>query len=137
MSRQEEIVYGVAGTIGRRSETTTANGESVWFFAAIVFTLALSSLTMSVSRLVNGHSPNPGRSWNATLNGHLEPMKNSPVPNFYPWAALPTFPARPEANGEIRGKVVYEGTLPKYKPLDMVNEPICAKHYTTPQLPES
>ena len=137
MSCQEQIVYGVAGTIGRRGETATAKGKIVSFFTAIVFTFALSSLSMSVSRLVNGHPPNPSRSWDVALNRHLETMENSPAQNYYPWAALPAFPARPEANGEIRGKVIYEGTLPKYKPLDMVNEPTCAKHYTTPQLPEN
>jgi hypothetical protein len=127
----------VAGTIRRRSETATANRESLSFFAAIIWILALSPFAMTVTRLLNGHVLAPGRSWNVELNRPLEPIKSSPVPSFYPWAALPTIPARPEANGEIRGKVIYEGTLPKYKPLDMVNEPSCAKHYTAPQLPEN
>jgi hypothetical protein len=92
---------------------------------------------MTVTRLLNAHALAPGRSWNEALNGRLTPAENSPARNYYPWATLTTFPARHEANGEIRGKVIYEGTLPKYKPLDMVNEPTCAKHYTTPQLPEN
>jgi hypothetical protein len=130
-------VYEVATIIRQRTDTATANGVSVSLIAAIAFSLVLSSFGMSITRLLNSHVPASGRSSNAAINSHLEPLENGPVTNFHPWAALPAFPARTEANGEIRGKVIFEGTLPKYKPLDMINEPTCAKHYTTPQLPEN
>src|ERR1700757_1769191 len=102
MSCQEEIVYGVAGTSGRRGETPSETGKIVSFFTRFLFTLALSSLKMTVPRLVNGHPPNPSRSWNVALNGHLETMENSPARNYYPWAALPMSPASPEENGGIK-----------------------------------
>ena len=42
----------------------------------------------------------------------------------------------PSSSGRLVGKVSYEGTPKKYKPIEMVNEPSCAKLYATPLLPE-
>lgn len=50
-------------------------------------------------------------------------------------SAVPTAGQKP--GGTISGKVTYEGTLPKMKPIDMSGEPSCAKMYATPQLTES
>jgi len=41
------------------------------------------------------------------------------------------------AGGTVSGKVTYEGTPAKMKPIDMSKEPSCAKIYTTPALNES
>jgi plastocyanin len=41
------------------------------------------------------------------------------------------------AGGNISGKVTYEGTPAKMKPIDMSKEPSCAKMYTTPQTSEN
>jgi plastocyanin len=41
------------------------------------------------------------------------------------------------AGGTVTGKVTYEGTPAKMKPIDMSKEPSCAKMYTTPQLAET
>jgi plastocyanin len=41
------------------------------------------------------------------------------------------------AGGMISGKVTYEGTPARMKPIDMSKEPSCAKMYTTPQLVET
>lgn len=41
------------------------------------------------------------------------------------------------AGGTVSGKVTYEGTPAKMKPIDMSKEPSCAKMYTTPQLVET
>ena len=41
------------------------------------------------------------------------------------------------AGGTVSGKVTYEGTPAKMKPIDMSKEPSCAKMYTTPQLGET
>jgi plastocyanin len=40
------------------------------------------------------------------------------------------------AGGTIAGKVTYEGTPAKMKPIDMSKEPSCAKMYATPQYAE-
>jgi hypothetical protein len=40
-------------------------------------------------------------------------------------------------NGGISGKVTYEGTPAKQKPIDMSKEPSCAKMYTTPVTTET
>ena len=130
-------MYDVAGTLRQQTKTMTANGACVQFSIAIMLSLTLLLFVMSDTHLLNGHAVLPARSWNATLNGHLEAAEFSPVPTFNPWTAVLALPARPDAHGEIRGKVTYEGTLPKFRPLDMVNEPTCAKHYTTPVLPEN
>ncbi len=39
--------------------------------------------------------------------------------------------------GTVSGKVTYEGTSVKMKPIDMSREPSCAKMYATPQLAET
>jgi plastocyanin len=39
--------------------------------------------------------------------------------------------------GTITGKVTYEGTPPKLRPIDMNKEPACAKMYQTPSTSES
>ena len=40
--------------------------------------------------------------------------------------------ARPAASGTITGKVIYTGTPPKMKPIDMSKEPVCAKEHNPP-----
>ena len=45
--------------------------------------------------------------------------------------------AGPPANGAISGKVTYEGTPAKMKPIDMSKEPSCAKMYPTPPFAET
>jgi hypothetical protein len=44
--------------------------------------------------------------------------------------------ARP-GGGTITGKITYEGTPAKQKPIDMSKEPSCAKQYTTPPTTET
>ena len=41
------------------------------------------------------------------------------------------------AGGTVTGKVTYEGTPAKMKPIDMSKEPSCAKMYTTPPVAET
>src|SRR5580658_8806904 len=41
------------------------------------------------------------------------------------------------AGGTVSGKVTYEGTPAKMKPIDMSKEPSCAKMYPTPPLAET
>jgi hypothetical protein len=45
--------------------------------------------------------------------------------------------AGPPAGGTISGKVTYEGTPAKMKPIDMSKEPSCAKMYATPPMAEN
>src|SRR4249920_3428705 len=45
--------------------------------------------------------------------------------------------AGPPSGGTVSGKVTYEGTPAKMKPIDMSKEPVCAKMYTTPPTSES
>src|SRR5260221_699268 len=41
------------------------------------------------------------------------------------------------AGGTVSGKVTYEGTPAKMKPIDMSKEPSCAKMYSTPPIAET
>lgn len=41
------------------------------------------------------------------------------------------------SGGTVSGKVTYEGTPPKMKPIDMSMEPSCAKMYATPPIAET
>jgi Carboxypeptidase regulatory-like domain len=43
----------------------------------------------------------------------------------------------PAGGGTVSGKVTYEGTPAKQKPIDMSKEPSCAKQYTTPPATET
>jgi hypothetical protein len=130
-------VYEVAGMIVGRKEVITAGRAALEVLAAAVISIALPSFAVSVASLLRNHARIPMGSSSITTSGRPEFIENGPLPNFYPWAAPSRSPARPDASGAIRGRIAYEGTLPKYKPLDMVNEPTCAKHYTTPVLPEN
>ena len=111
-------MYEILGTNHQKTETT-ANGTNVKLIAAILFGLAFCSSVLQFNRLSNSRA------------------STEAVQYFNRWTALSKLPASPDASGMVTGKVSYEGTLPKYKPLDMVNEPTCAKHYTTPVLPEN
>src|ERR1700732_955379 len=51
-------------------------------------------------------------------------------------AAVTTTSAVP-GGGTVSGKVTYEGTPAKQKPIDMSKEPSCAKQYTTPPTTET
>ena len=57
------------------------------------------------------------------------------APHAVLFAAFP-IPADPNAPGTLNGRVTYEGTLKKFKPIDMSAEPNCAKFYSTPLFPE-
>ncbi len=46
-------------------------------------------------------------------------------------------PGKPAGGGTVSGKVTYEGTPAKQKPIDMSKEPSCAKQYTTPTATET
>jgi hypothetical protein len=46
-------------------------------------------------------------------------------------------PPKPAGGGTVSGKVTYEGTPAKQKPIDMSKEPSCAKQYTTPPTTET
>jgi hypothetical protein len=56
-------------------------------------------------------------------------------PNPEALAAIPTA-AAPSSSVTLNGRVTFEGTLKKYRPIDMSAEPNCAKIYTTPPMPE-
>ena len=43
----------------------------------------------------------------------------------------------PAGNASITGKVVYTGTPPKMKPIDMAKEPSCAKQHESPVMTEN
>src|ERR1700722_11795086 len=43
----------------------------------------------------------------------------------------------PPSGGAVSGKITYEGTPAKQKPIDMSKEPSCAKQYTTPATTET
>jgi plastocyanin len=47
-------------------------------------------------------------------------------------SAMVVLAAPPAGTGTITGKVVYTGTPPKMKPIDMSKEPTCAKQHATP-----
>lgn len=57
--------------------------------------------------------------------------------NFYTGSTTPEPSSIPPSASIVSGKVTYEGTPPKYRPLDMTNEPTCAKTYATPPMPEA
>jgi plastocyanin len=57
--------------------------------------------------------------------------------NFIHWPKSPE-PAAPVApSGVVKGKIKYEGILPKAKRVDMSKEPNCAKQYDTPPMTEN
>ena len=130
-------MYEVVGTISERSSAKTTNRAGLDVLTAIVLIVALSPSVMSVTRAWSRRAPTPARSSIVAANVRPEPTENSAAPSYSPPSAPAAPPAHPDARGEIKGMVTYEGALPKFKPLNMVNEPTCAKHYMTPVFPEN
>jgi len=130
-------VYEVVGTISERRETATTSRAGVEvshrdcnkFGALAVHDECHASFQRPCS--------NSCAFVACDVQCPSELTENGPAPPSHPWSAPFAFPTHPEAGGEIRGKVTYEGTLPKSKPVSMVNEPTCAKHYTAPVFPEN
>ena len=52
-------------------------------------------------------------------------------------ASAVAFAGRNPGGGIVSGKVTYEGTPAKMKPIDMSKEPSCAKMYATPPMAET
>jgi plastocyanin len=52
-------------------------------------------------------------------------------------SAMVVLAAPPAGSGTITGKVVYTGTPPKMKPIDMSKEPSCAKQHASPIMTEN
>jgi hypothetical protein len=134
ISHQEEVVYEVAGTLNERTGVKTTNRAGFDVRAAIVLIFAFSPFVMIFAGPSSRRAPTSVFSSNVAANGRPEYAENSAAPGYY---SRSTPPAHPEAKGEIRGRVTYEGTLPKFKPLNMVNEPSCANHHTAPVFPEN
>jgi plastocyanin len=65
------------------------------------------------------------------------PMKQVVVVGLAMLAVATAAKAGPPAGGTISGKVTYEGTPARMKPIDMSKEPSCAKMYTTPPMAET
>jgi Carboxypeptidase regulatory-like domain len=124
-------VYEVAGTISERTEAKATKQAGIDVRKAVVLIFALSPFVASVIRPLNHRAPTHAFSSNVGTSHRPEPTENSAAPGYHPRSTPP------EARGEIRGTVTYEGTLPKFKPLNMVNEPSCANHYTAPVFPEN
>ena len=61
------------------------------------------------------------------------------VRDNHPASSVPfmTITTDSQSTGELTGKVTYEGTPKKFKPIDMSAEPNCKKFYDTPPLPEA
>jgi hypothetical protein len=131
---QEEVVYEVAGTADERAAAKITNRAGFDIPTAVVLIFALSPLVTNVIRPLSHRAPNPAFLSNVGTNIRPEHAENSAAPPNY---SLSTPPVHPDAKGEIKGRVTYEGTLPKFKPLNMVNEPTCANHYTGPVFPEN
>jgi hypothetical protein len=112
---QEEVVYEVAGTISERTEAKTTKQAGIDVRKAVVLIFALSPFVASVIRPLNHRAPTHAFSSNVGTNIRPEQTENSASPSYFPRSA------HPEARGEIRGRITYEGTLPKFKPLNMVN----------------
>jgi plastocyanin len=56
--------------------------------------------------------------------------------SFFASPAALALPSSPSAPGTLNGRVTYDGTPMKLKPINMSAEPNCAKFYTTPVMPE-
>jgi plastocyanin len=85
------------------------------------FNFAQPALSSRVAALDPGFFPGLARALFVTGHNALEP--------------LPA-PAAPDAPGTLNGKVTYEGTPKKFRPIDMSAEPNCAKFYSSAPMPD-
>lgn len=112
--------------------------SALFLCAAVFYLVAVVPNTLQF----NVRSNNPAHSAIsanlALFKPTFDPVPATSVfaPNPASAAALSTAP-NPNAPATLNGKVTYEGTPKKYKPIDMSAEPSCAKFYSSaPPMPE-
>ena len=64
------------------------------------------------------------------------PFELRSVRSYFASPATLFTPADPSSPGTLNGRVTYDGTPKKLRPIDMSAEPNCAKFYSTPPMPE-
>jgi plastocyanin len=64
------------------------------------------------------------------------PFELRSVHSYFASPATFFAPADPSSPGTLNGRVTYDGTPKKLRPIDMSAEPNCAKFYNTPPMPE-
>ena len=111
---------------------------SAWFVCLAAFYLIAvvpDTLQFSVHPTIPGHSAFPVNL--AAFHPTFDPVPANSLfaPNPPNVAALTASPA-PDAHATLNGKVTYEGTPKKYKPIDMSAEPNCAKFYSSAPMPD-
>lgn len=70
-------------------------------------------------------------------DGFALSVATSLFPSKAATVSVPSDPSSPPSEGNIIGKVTFDGTPAKYKQIDMSPEPNCAKFYTSPPMPEA
>lgn len=125
-----------AATLSARTHGAAVVTASLPVLTAFFLTLMVAKLTELGPNLVKSDQPIFARPSKASMNGSLQFSPSGLALMPFPWTGVPPPAPQPVVSGTVIGKVTYEGTPPRYKPLDMSNEPACAKQYSTPQLPE-
>jgi len=104
----------------------------VFFFARSSSQLAPAELAPSPSALAYRLDTSASESAALPVRNLQHSLFASPATYF---TALP-LAAVPSASLTLNGRVTYEGTLKKLRPIDMSAEPSCAKFYTAPLMPD-
>src|SRR5260370_40957395 len=99
---------------------------------------------MALKSSTHGESPGPDRLRNKAVVSQKKKFRRSKgmrtkhlfLAGVAILAAVATTSAVP-GGGTVSGKVTYEGTPAKQKPIDMSKEPSCAKQYATPLTTET
>ena len=128
-------MHNSAGTLSARNEGVTAARASPPVLAAILVALVVLQFSLRGANFASQSVLTRASSTRA--NGFSLFRASQLLPSLFSWTAAAAIPVPPVGSSVVSGKITYEGTPPKYKPLDMTNEPTCAKRYTTPPLPEA
>jgi plastocyanin len=98
--------------------------------ACCLFLLVPSSPRLSQLQLA------PSPSSRAYRLGAASPFELRSVHSYFASSATFFTSADPSSPGTLSGRVTYDGTPKKLKPIDMSAEPNCAKFYSAPPMPE-
>jgi plastocyanin len=121
IASQEGIVQFSAPSAPVPREATVATLTHLQSFSALFVCLTVGFLSAFV--------------FNVTHSGSFQLRNANAMLSAVPNTTSPG-PMSPVSNGTITGKVTYEGTPKKYKPIDMSAEPNCAKFYSSSPMPE-
>jgi Carboxypeptidase regulatory-like domain len=127
-------VHDSADSVSPRVEVTNPPGSYLLLLTCAILSFAALQFSIHGENFFENTYPAFGNASVFVRKSVFAGLTGGIRPDLSTRSAAAAVP--PDSAGTVSGRVTYEGTPPKFKPLDMRNEPTCAQHYTAPPMPE-